>query len=278
MAFNSSVQWGKDISFAITGLPSPSNQPTEAQINAGHGNGVADAGWFNYGFNQLYSYFEDNHINGVLQYNDSINYLEKSVVKEIGGTNLYRSLTDNNMGNALSDPINWRFVGDISTSKLGETPIGGIIMYSGTMAALALTNPNWQECNGTNGTPDLQDRFIIGNGAHHTTGEIGGLTFQTTSNDGGHNHGITVNGHTLTIAEMPSHTHPFFGPLQESRSGTGSSHWPGNYSITANDLTLSTGGTAAHSHTASAIAVGNHNHTFDNRPPYYTLAYIMRIT
>ena len=38
-------------------------------------------------------------------------------------------------------------------------PTGGIIMWSGTIANIPT---GWALCNGTNGTPNLQDRFIVG--------------------------------------------------------------------------------------------------------------------
>lgn len=40
-----------------------------------------------------------------------------------------------------------------------EMPIGGIVMWSGTIATIPT---NFQLCDGTNGTPDLRDRFIVG--------------------------------------------------------------------------------------------------------------------
>ena len=41
----------------------------------------------------------------------------------------------------------------------GQVPVGGIIMWSGTIASIPT---NWALCNGSNGTPDLRNRFIVG--------------------------------------------------------------------------------------------------------------------
>lgn len=41
----------------------------------------------------------------------------------------------------------------------GTVPIGGIIMWSGSIASIP---SGYQLCNGTNGTPDLRNRFIVG--------------------------------------------------------------------------------------------------------------------
>ncbi|MCB9186954.1 MAG: tail fiber protein [Flavobacteriales bacterium] len=39
-----------------------------------------------------------------------------------------------------------------------NVPVGGIIMWSGTIASIP---SGWALCNGANGTPDLTDKFII---------------------------------------------------------------------------------------------------------------------
>ena len=41
----------------------------------------------------------------------------------------------------------------------GTIPVGGIIMWSGTIGSIP---SNWSLCNGSNGTPDLRNKFVIG--------------------------------------------------------------------------------------------------------------------
>ncbi len=43
----------------------------------------------------------------------------------------------------------------------GGIPSGGIIMWSGSVASIP---QGWALCDGTNGTPDLKDRFVISAG------------------------------------------------------------------------------------------------------------------
>lgn len=50
----------------------------------------------------------------------------------------------------------------------------------------------WALCNGTNGTPDLTDKFVLGAGATFPVGSTGGEI-----------------EHTLTEEEMPAHDHEF---------------------------------------------------------------------
>lgn len=50
-------------------------------------------------------------------------------------------------------------------------PIGGIINWSGAIVDIP---DNWQLCDGTGGTPDLRDRFVIGAGGVEAVDDTGG--------------------------------------------------------------------------------------------------------
>ena len=58
----------------------------------------------------------------------------------------------------------------------GTIPVGGIIMWSGSTVPVG-----WATCNGSNGTPDLRDKFIIGVGTYHTLNSLSGVTTTTLS-------------------------------------------------------------------------------------------------
>ena len=144
----------------------------------------------------------------------------------------------------------------------GTIPIGGIIMWSGTIANIP--TPGWALCNGSNSTPDLRNRFIVGahsgggTGITSTTGP--GISTNTATNPNytpGNTGGET--SHQLTIAELASHTH------------SGSAQYPGsgpeqNQDGSPNDRTTF--------NISSGSAGGDQYH--ENRPPYYALAFIMR--
>ena len=159
--------------------------------------------------------------------------------------------------------------------SLGVVPIGGIIIFSGSIANI---DPAWSLCDGTNGTPNLSDRFVIGAGGSLAVGATGGGA--TTSANGA---GVT-GGHILTIAELPAHGHPFAASYTQQDSAhcmptggfitstiaqqvlganNGAAGFGQNQQIGA------AGGNAAHSHTT-----GNHQHTVT--PPFMALCYIMR--
>ena len=51
-------------------------------------------------------------------------------------------------------------------------PKGTIVLWSGTIATI----PNgWVLCDGTNGTPDLRNRFVVGAGGEYSVGSTGGV-------------------------------------------------------------------------------------------------------
>lgn len=51
-------------------------------------------------------------------------------------------------------------------------PKGTIVLWSGAIATI----PNgWVLCDGTNGTPDLRNRFVVGAGSEYSVGDKGGV-------------------------------------------------------------------------------------------------------
>ena len=166
-------------------------------------------------------------------------------------------------------------------------PVGGIIMWSGTIANI----PNgWELCNGSNGTPDLRDKFVVG--AHSDLSGTAKSNIEGSYNQSGgdisHNHGGNTTAHTLTAGQIPSHTHTYkdsyyieinnpgtgasgtiggadyVGPT--SYKGSGDSDNDNKYVYWRNGTTNSTGTGGGHSH-----PVPTDNHV----PPYFALAYIM---
>lgn len=134
----------------------------------------------------------------------------------------------------------------------GTIPIGGIIMWSGSIASIPT---GWALCNGSSGTPDLRSRFIVGATSDASTG----VTFNANTGavSGAYAPGNTGGevAHQLTEDEMPSHTHQLYNQIGGAGSSVG-----GTGSATSSPQTGSAGSDDYH----------------ENRPPYYALAFIMR--
>lgn len=190
----------------------------------------------------------------------------------------------------------------LTTDILAATqlPRGIITMWSGATNAVP---SGWALCDGNNGTPNLKDRFIVGAGQSYGVGNTGGNWTQTPSvwtNAAGT--GIQVAGTAINTSQMPWHTHSgsvgsdasiqVQDSIQSSSAGEwladdsfGSVGWspsPIRKPLKEFSASLSISGTGGnqphyhgvtdngHAHTAAASAI-------DVRPPYYALAFIMKL-
>ena len=140
----------------------------------------------------------------------------------------------------------------------GTIPIGGIIMWSGTIAEIANLS-GWELCDGNNGTPDLRDRFVIGATTDGSDNTFPGLS-------------VDQSGGSADAA-LITHTHSFSGSDSFS-SSNGPSTTQSNNFLKAGDQgtgseTISISGTTD----APTDAVSATN---ANLPPWYALAFIMR--
>ncbi len=115
------------------------------------------------------------------------------------------------------------------------TPLGLIFLWSGSVGTIPT---NYALCNGSNGTPDLRDSFIVGAGSTYSPGDTGG-TLKITENTE-----LTAESQALSLTTV------------EVQSGLGKT--------VLSDVTIDS---PEHLH---ALDV-------DNLPPYYALAYIMKV-
>lgn len=169
-------------------------------------------------------------------------------------------------------------------------PFGAVVIWSGTVNNIP---SGWALCDGTNGTPDLLDRFVVGAGSSYPVNSAGGFTDAIVVE---HSHALIGNGPAgIATTEGPPHIHT------NDLVGTsvlGPRVWnsvvPPPY--TQND-TISTGpyptltflDTPRH-YVGVMVPGGLHSHNIQgssniegvsgigkNLPPYYALAYIMKI-
>ena len=161
-------------------------------------------------------------------------------------------------------------------------PAGVIVMWSGSIATIPT---GWVLCDGTNNTPNLRDRFIVGAGSTYSVAATGGNkdailvshshTFSgssTTSTQGNHSHQVkTKTQDDSTIR-----------PVSNSRGGMAAAHYEGSAYYRYDDLTgaymLASNGDHSHSVSISgSTSTNGDSATNANLPPYYALAYIMKV-
>jgi hypothetical protein len=144
-------------------------------------------------------------------------------------------------------------------------PAGLIAMWSGSIGSIP---SGWYLCDGSNGTPNLTDRFIVGAGSTYAVNATGGATTATltTNNLPAHTHVATS---TVTDA---GHVHNNNAGTQSGGGGTlagGSGIGAGSVNTsqptTSNYITVATTNTSTGSGTSFSIL-----------PTYYALAYIQK--
>ncbi|AXF42100.1 hypothetical protein STIP37_40 [Synechococcus T7-like phage S-TIP37] len=147
----------------------------------------------------------------------------------------------------------------------GVVPAGAIILWSGASNAIP---SGYVLCDGTNSTPDLRNRFVVGAGNSYSVGDTGGSTSTTlgTSNLPSHshstpNHSHTISGHTHSTPNhshaVNSHTH---STPNHSHSVNAHSHSTPNHNHNMNNHSHSTNNTGGHSH---GITIGNFSSSTD---------------
>ena len=165
----------------------------------------------------------------------------------------------------------------LTSSVSAAVPSGVIMMWSGAASAIP---SGFVLCNGSNSTPDLRGRFIIG--AHGDTDS------DANTYDVGDTGGSAT--HTLTTAEMPSHTHTATSTVTDpghdhyglyysyGEGGNEGGATTGNDSISNSNNSQNLGTTTDTTGitVATTIASTGDGGAHENRPPYYALCYIMK--
>lgn len=152
-------------------------------------------------------------------------------------------------------------------------PTGIISLWYGTIATVPT---GWYLCNGSNGTPDLRDKFVVGASSDETslakTNITGALTQTGGTKDSivvSHTHIATStvtdpgHAHDITDGEVNTRTNPYF-----NWSGTGGA----SVGVTGAGTNSATTGVTV----ATTLSSVGSSGTNANIPPYYALAYIMK--
>ena len=126
-----------------------------------------------------------------------------------------------------------------SAIAAGGVPSGIISMWHGAASAIP---SGWVICDGNNSTPNLTDKFIKSAAAAGATGGS-----------------ATTGAHTLSIAQMPSHSHQTY----RGEGSTGGWFEGSGLSFSQTTDILATGGGGSHTHPQS-------------EPIHFALIFIMK--
>ena len=172
---------------------------------------------------------------------------------------------------------------DLGSGVTGTIPSGGIILWSGASnkigqpVASGGTGTGWVLCDGSNGTPNLTNRFVIGAGSSYNVDDKGGSADATLVS---HSHTTdsiiemnNTNGKSLTGAIVK---------ISEgfNREGTATGVFTktndGNNTVTGSLSTSPVSGVTMDANHRHGMTSAGTSGTNANLPPYYALCYIMK--
>lgn len=149
--------------------------------------------------------------------------------------------------------------------------VGEVRMWSGTATEAAVQSawgPGWHLCNGLNGTPNLQDKFIVGAGNTYALGATGGSTtaslvtanlpahnHSVTITDPGHVHGMTQSAHAHGISDA-GHAHGVYDPGHIHSLTVPTALNQGTTSSNGAEWTFANAGTASVNVNAAGTGIG----------------------
>ena len=167
-------------------------------------------------------------------------------------------------------------IGVAGTSTGTTIPTGMISLWYGSIGSVPV---GWYLCDGTNGTPDLRDRFVVGAGSTYSVAATGGSkdavvvshthTATSTVTDPTHTHalmGATTAGNLNGLKE-PFCRNVAGGDSTSSRSYIQTSPITGENFVQASSTNITV---------ATTNATAGVSGTNANLPPYYALAYVMK--
>jgi hypothetical protein len=158
---------------------------------------------------------------------------------------------------------------------------GMIMMWSGTIATIP---SGWALCNGSGGTPDLRDRFIVGASVDSGGQSVTTITGGNTKTGGSKDSIVVSHTHTATTDSAGAHTHNI-----NKFSGAADVPWRTTNYLAAATLQQNMGrATTNEQNTVSIVSNGSHTHTLTtdstgssgtdaNLVPYFALAFIIKL-
>lgn len=172
----------------------------------------------------------------------------------------YKFILQDSAGSTIAtyDDI-YGILGTIPASS-STLPSGMILLWSGSIGSIPA---GYLLCDGTNSTPDLRNRFIVGAGSTYSVNQTGGSADSIVVS---HTHTATS---TSTVTD-PGHFHTIPTAIDVVGAGGNQGYRGGT---TTNTSTASTGITVA---TTTTNATSGTSGTGANLPPYYALCYIMK--
>ena len=161
-----------------------------------------------------------------------------------------------------------------SLETTSNVPTGTVISWYGNLSYLP---DGWLLCDGSNGTPDLRNKFITGAGDNYLLGDTGGSdNVKLVANEMPnhfHTYGYHNNnngGYFLTsgdIVRLPKRANGTYPGKWNGSGGGGYSSWDGGSGF----------GSGQNLITSYQVSSGVADYAHENRPPFYALYYLIKV-
>lgn len=201
-----------------------------------------------------------------MDYDDAINqYIEEAIIKiykfDVESVkNLVEIANNFYKDNYLELPGNVKINGTFN-----YLPKGCVMPYKPPDPDNIAAPEGWAICDGANNTPNLKGRFIIGYGAGYNVGNTGGASHVALNykHNPSHKHGGGHNDHSHNYTVYYNHdNNNRFGKNDKASSKFGHRY----------EIWQDTTNSGNHIHSTNGSGQAH-----ENRPPYYTLVYIIKL-
>jgi microcystin-dependent protein len=163
---------------------------------------------------------------------------------------------------AKASEVNQNF-SDVVAGLDKAMPSGGIILWANSIATIPV---GYYLCDGNNGTPNLVGKFVQGAGSGYAVGLTGGDA-------------LSLHSHTLSHSHTMYHSHTFSGTTGQGGT-TANAQAGGSSSFQISTHTHDYSGTTAGANNSTTSDASNTttsgSSNTENRPPFLTLANIMK--
>jgi len=204
-------------------------------------------------------------VNGALSTTGALTYGGVTLSNSVTGTgsmvlSASPTLTGTPLAPTASPGTNTTQIATTAFVLANGVPSGSIMMWSGSIASIP---SGWLLCDGTSGTPDLRNRFIVGAGSTYAVAATGGSADAI----------VVSHTHTATSAVVdPGHSHNFPNTAIAQNNTGQQGRTDGSQASSMTATSSATTNITVNTTVASAGSSG----TNANLPPYYALAYIMK--
>lgn len=142
-----------------------------------------------------YDHGHDGHGGGIGYYHNHTASISSS------GAAAVTAQTGNASGAQTATPPNRKLTAIVNDSGAARYDEGLIVLWDGALSAIPL---GWNLCDGSEGTPDMRDKFALNTSANEAVNGTGGATGHPSHSAGSTHTHTSAHGHTVSLSPHPN--------------------------------------------------------------------------